>query len=336
MPEHPDAPERAHVSERAGSSEQTGVSGIELRHLRAFAAVARHGSFTRAATELLITQPALSRTVAQLEAGLGLRLLERSSRGVALTDAGAEFLVHAERTLAAFEAAVAAARRESSVRLGFSWLLPDPWAQHAIARFERDTGARVELVRCDDPLDALDRRSVDVALVRGNRPVGAAVRIVHLYDERRVAVRARGTEAPGEEAEALHWQDAAAWTLVVNTASGTTGPWSWPHGGGPRRFVETANFDEWLESVAAGRGVGVVPDVAERRIHHPALRFLPLTGAPPTPVRLAYRPDPGTSAPSALLRRFLDAAGHAARDARGRAGQAGEAGPDAARGRSAS
>ncbi|MER5719372.1 LysR family transcriptional regulator [Streptomyces sp. NPDC002132] len=298
-----------------------GASGIELRHLRAFTAVARCRSFTRAAEELLITQPALSRTVAQLEAGLGVRLLERSSRGVALTGTGAEFLVHAERTLAAFEAALAAARQESTLRLGFSWLLPDPWAQRAIARFERETGAQVELARCDDPLDDLDRQGVDVALVRGDRPVAAAVRIVHLYDERRVAVHARERAAGGRRddspdsrpeavGDAVRWQDAHEWTLVVNTASGTTGPWCWPDGDGPRRYVRTANFDEWLESVAAGRGLGVVPDVAERRIHHPALRFLPLTGAPPSPVRLAYRPE--AAAGSALVRRFLDAALEAA------------------------
>ncbi|MFD6280245.1 LysR family transcriptional regulator [Streptomyces sp. NPDC060209] len=293
------------------------TSGIELRHLRAFAAVARRRSFTHAAEELLITQPALSRTVAQLEAGLGVRLLDRSSRGVALTDTGAAFLVHVERTLAGFDAAIAAARHELRLRLGFSWLLPDPWAQRAIARFERDSGAQVELVRCDNPLDALDRQGVDVALVRGSRPVGDGVRTVHLYDEQRVAVHARdeaaggGREAsrshpPKAMADALRWQDAHEWTLVVNTASGTTGPWCWPSGNGPHRYVETANFDEWLESVAAGRGLGIVPDVAERRIHHPALRFLPLTGAPPSPVRLAYRPEAGTG--STLLRRFLDAA----------------------------
>ncbi|WP_030343610.1 LysR family transcriptional regulator [Streptomyces sp. NRRL S-1022] len=297
-----------------------GTSGIELRHLRAFAAVARRRSFTQAAQELLITQPALSRTVAQLEAALGVRLLDRSSRGAALTDTGAEFLVHAERTLAAFDAALAAARHESALRLGFSWLLPDPWAQQSIARFERDTGARLELVRCDDPLVALDRQGVDVALVRGGKPVGGAVRTVHLYDERRVAVHAREPAGGGREGsrgtppqavpDVVRWQDAPEWTLVVNTASGTTGPWCWPDGDGPHRYVETANFDEWLESVAAGRGLGVVPDVAERRIHHPALRFRPLTGAPPSPVRLVYRTETGTG--SALLRRFLDAALEAA------------------------
>lgn len=139
------------------------------------------------------------------------------------------------------------------------------------------------------------------------------MRTVHLYDEQRVAVRARAEAAASRgpldgTAGALRWQDAHEWTLVVNTVSGTTGPWCWPDGGGPHRYVETANFDEWLESVAAGRGIGIVPDVAARRIHHHALRFLPLTGAPPSPVRLGYRPDSGAGAGSALLRRFLEAA----------------------------
>lgn len=61
-------------------------AGIELRHLRAFAAVARRRSFTAAAAELLITRPALSRTVVQLETALGVRLLDRSPRHVDLTD----------------------------------------------------------------------------------------------------------------------------------------------------------------------------------------------------------------------------------------------------------
>ncbi len=86
---------------------------VELRHLRAFASVARHRSFSRAAEELLITQPALSRTIAQLEGNLSVRLLDRSSRHVELTDTGAEFLVHVERVLATLDQALAVARPAS-------------------------------------------------------------------------------------------------------------------------------------------------------------------------------------------------------------------------------
>jgi DNA-binding transcriptional LysR family regulator len=72
---------------------------VELRQLEYFAAVARHGGFTRAADALWITQSALSQQVRRLEAELGLELLRRTSRGAELTPAGEELLVHAEAAL---------------------------------------------------------------------------------------------------------------------------------------------------------------------------------------------------------------------------------------------
>jgi len=61
-------------------------------------------------------------------------------------------------------------------------------------------------------------------------------------------------------------------------------------GSAPRRIIETRNFDEWLETVAADRGIGICPDVVMRRSTHPAVRFIPLRGAPPSPVSLAFLP----------------------------------------------
>jgi DNA-binding transcriptional LysR family regulator len=72
---------------------------MELRQLEYFAAVARHGGFTRAADALWITQPALSQQVRRLEAELGVALLRRTSRGAELTPAGEELLAHAEAAL---------------------------------------------------------------------------------------------------------------------------------------------------------------------------------------------------------------------------------------------
>jgi len=275
---------------------------VELRHLRAFVAVGQQLSFTRAAEELLITQPALTRTVQQLEATLQVGLLERDSRHVALTPAGAQFLEQAQQVLAAVDRALASVREHVTVRLGFSWLLPDPWAQRAVADYEAATGNRVSLLRVDDPLAAVAQDRIEVGVVRGSAPAPAGVRLVHLCDEVRVAVVS--ADSPLAGVERLGWADLADWPLVVNVVSGTTGPWSWPDGGGPTRFVETRNFDEWLESVAANRGVGVVPEVAMRRNLHPAVRFIPLTDAPTSPVSLAFRPDHQPP----LLRRFVELA----------------------------
>lgn len=275
---------------------------VEVRHLRAFVAVARSSSFTRASEQLLITQPALTRTIQQLENALQVTLLDRTSRHVELTPVGREFFGHAQRVLADLDIALASVRQQVTVRLGFSWLLPDPWAQHTVARFEEASGNTVSLVRSDDPLAAVEHASIDVALIRGAIPDTAPVRRVHLFDEVRVAVCSENSRLASYKV--LDWNEVPQWPLVVNTVSGTTGPWSWPAGEGPKRIIETRNFDEWLESVAADRGIGVVPDVAMRRNIHSAVRFIPLKNAPTSPVSLAFMPHVRES----LMRQFVEAA----------------------------
>lgn len=275
---------------------------VELRHLRAFLAVARVGSFTRAAQQLLITQPALTRTVQQLESALQVTLLDRTSRHVELTDVGREFYGRTDRILADLDLALVSVKKQVTVRLGFSWLLPDPWAQQTVGRFESTSGNTVALVRVDDSLAALEQRTIDVALVRGEIPATSEARRVHLFDEVRVAICSERSELAGRAV--LDWSEIPRWPLVVNTLSGTTGPWSWPDGDGPRHVVETGNFDEWLESVAADRGIGVVPDVAMRRNIHSAVRYVPITNAPPVPVWLAFLPHTHES----LMRQFVEAA----------------------------
>lgn len=280
---------------------------IELRHLRAFEAVARLGSFTHAAAELNITQPALTRTIQQLEDALSVTLLDRSSRHVETTPTGRTFVDYVERVLAELQRGFDAVRRQASIRLGFSWLLPDPWAQHTVARFEQATGTRVTLVRTDDALSDVQQGKVDAAVVRGHI-TSATVRAVHLFDESRVAVCS--VHSPLADEAELQWSEIPHWPLVVNVTSGTTGPWSWPAGAGPQTVVETTNFDEWIESVAAGRGLGVIPDVAVRRNIHPGVRFIPLRGAPKSPVVLAFMPRTR----NAVLRRFVEAAVTSAQD----------------------
>ncbi|HZZ46954.1 MAG TPA: LysR family transcriptional regulator [Pseudonocardia sp.] len=274
---------------------------VELRHLRAFSTVARLKSFTRAAEELLITQPALTRTIQQLESVARVRLLDRSSRHVDLTSAGEVFLEHVERVLGELERAFDTLRQHVSIRLGFSWLLPDPWAQNTMDRFERVTGSTVNLVRSDDPLSAVQQSKIDVALMRG-RVDSTHVRVVHLFDERRVAVC--GLRSPVAGRDHVDWSEIPSLPLVVNIVSGTTGPWSWPAGQGPKEIIETTNFDEWIESIAAGRGIGVVPEVAMRRNIHSRVKFVPVSNAPLSPVSLAFLPH----VQEGLMRRFVEAA----------------------------
>ncbi|MCR9213428.1 MAG: LysR family transcriptional regulator [Proteobacteria bacterium] len=91
---------------------------MNLKHFRAFDAVARHLHFTRAAEELNITQPTLSLLIRQLEASLAVTLLVRSTRQVELTDMGSEFLPFARNVVRDSEAAMIHMRDLASLRSG--------------------------------------------------------------------------------------------------------------------------------------------------------------------------------------------------------------------------
>ena len=82
--------------------------GVEVRHLRAFVAVAEELNFSRAATRLYLSQPALSRQIRALERLMGCELLRRSTHRVELTVAGSALLDRARRLLADLDEAIAA------------------------------------------------------------------------------------------------------------------------------------------------------------------------------------------------------------------------------------
>jgi DNA-binding transcriptional LysR family regulator len=100
-------------------------SGMELRQLRYFIAVAEIEHFRRAAQSLGIAQPALSRQITALESELGISLFERLPRGVKLSEAGRVMLFEAKRTLAEIGDATERVRRVAHgqvgrLRIGFS------------------------------------------------------------------------------------------------------------------------------------------------------------------------------------------------------------------------
>jgi DNA-binding transcriptional LysR family regulator len=91
---------------------------VELRHLRYFVAVAETLNYRRAAQAIHIAQPALSKQIKDLEEQVGVRLLDRNTGGVVLTDAGAVFLEEARDILERVDMAAKAAREAEAGRSG--------------------------------------------------------------------------------------------------------------------------------------------------------------------------------------------------------------------------
>jgi len=102
---------------------------IELRHLRAFVAVAEDLSFSRAAQRLFITQPALSRQIRGLERLVGCDLFRRSTQRVELTLAGEALLARARSLLADLDDAISVTRSVGGELAGRMALLWEPWAR---------------------------------------------------------------------------------------------------------------------------------------------------------------------------------------------------------------
>jgi DNA-binding transcriptional LysR family regulator len=91
---------------------------LELRHLRAFVAVAEYGHYGRAAANLRLTQPALTQRIQTLERELGIQLFKRNAREVRLTPAGEAFIEHARGLVQAEDRALLALSDYASGILG--------------------------------------------------------------------------------------------------------------------------------------------------------------------------------------------------------------------------
>ena len=270
---------------------------VELRDLRMFDVLAEEEHFSRAAARCGVSQPTLTRSLARLEAGLGVRLVDRTTRSVALTEAGQRLRQQMAVLLPRLDAALRSVSAHPTLRLGFTWLLPSDLVRRVSTAFEEVSGGRIELVRRDDRTGGVATGHTDAAVLYGTFRDRPALRVTELGTEGRVAAVSRGH--PLARRRRLHWAELAGHPLVVNKLSGTVGPGLWPAAERPRVAVACRTYDEWIEMVAAGRGVGVLP--ASARLHpHPQVRYVTLADAPPVSLVLV-RPALGAHPLSGLL-----------------------------------
>ncbi|GIF74475.1 LysR family transcriptional regulator [Asanoa siamensis] len=264
---------------------------VDLRHLRAFLAIADEGSITRAAARLHVTQPALSRTLRQLEEHLGARLVDRSTHHLRLTAAGQAFRDRAAAAVAAVDDVLDPARvGNAPLRLGHAWSALGALTTPLLRRWrERHPETPLELMRIDDRTAGLARGRVDVAILRG--PVDLpGVAVTPLLREGRVA--AVPADSALAAAAALGLDDLADQPIAVNSRSGTTTLELWPPSRTPAATVEVANTDDWLAAIAAGRAVGVSTTATAAMYPNPAVAYVPLVDAPEITVHLAWRSPP--------------------------------------------
>ncbi len=153
------------------------MAAINLNHLFYFYEVARHGSFTRAARELLVSQSALSVQIKSLETSLGAALFDRRRAGVSLTDAGQRAFTAAERIFADVDQLVADFRQDGrrlpgTVNVGTVnsigiYMLPDLLT--AFRTRYPDVRVRLDFRESERVMDQLYQGKTDLALVPWQR-----------------------------------------------------------------------------------------------------------------------------------------------------------------------
>lgn len=245
---------------------------MELRHLRYFQAVAREEHFGRAARNIRIAQPALTRQIRDLEQELGVSLFERLPRGVRLSTAGRNFLQETDAILTQVAKATERARQFAlghvgSVRIGFS----------EIASRNRAIAARILAFRLEEPgielnllpmgsqaqIEALRRGALDIAIVYDVHhseddlaqfdvaDLGASDIVLALYPGHPLAQRSH-----------IHMRDLAGEQFLFGIRKAAPlyhdklMQACLTHGVSPNIIQETATHTILLSLVAVGMGIG--------------------------------------------------------------------------------
>lgn len=257
-----------------------------LRQIETFLAVAETGSFSGAAARLGMAQPGVSQAIRELETLLGLRLFDRTTRRVVLTEAGAAFREDATKSLSALDQAVSGARDRAALRQGTVRLAAPPFlAATVLPRILAGFGARfpgLTLTLSDSTtaaiLGAVRAGQADLGL--GTFPAGEMdiIRRAVLQDEM-MAICARDCSLP----ETPGWSDLANRPVIVLSASSAL---RMPvelgfesAGLTLRPAFEVDQIATALALAAAGLGVAILPGYVRAGL--PAGAVARTLGAPP-------------------------------------------------------
>jgi DNA-binding transcriptional LysR family regulator len=292
---------------------------LDVTRLRVLAAVARYGSVTAAARALNYAQPSVSHHIARLEAETGVQLVQRSGRGIQLTDAGRLLAGRAEEILgrldaAEHELAAHVGQREERIRVaGFPSALATVVPVAAAMLRAEHPGVELLLIEAE-PQAALH-------LLRSGQ-VNAALVFRYLRDGAPAATGAdeeEGTRSRLLLDEPVHLVSQAGGGPVPPADAGLAAYAGHRWIAGCERCrahllwqCELAGFtphiafttDDVLVAqalAAAGLGVAMLPDLALRAARHPAIRAEPLAGARRHVLAFTYGEPPDPPAVEHLL-----------------------------------
>ncbi|MBS1698566.1 MAG: LysR family transcriptional regulator [Actinobacteria bacterium] len=296
---------------------------MNLEQLRGFVEIARLGSFTRAAEELHLAQPSLSRQISTLERELGSELFHRARGNISLTAAGDVLLPYARRMLADAatvrrEMSEIAGLRRGRVRLGAPPSLCASIVPEMMSAFRAaHPGIELEIIERGSRrlVAALAEGGLDLALlafsdVAAASPVSLTRTALLEEDLVLVSSAALAPVSHGRDIALAaiadlpliafpHSYELRAATDTAFAAAGLT----------PQVVVEGPEMDTVLRLVERGVGVAVVPAMVA--LGRPGLRAVPLAARLTRTVSLAHRADMAPTRAAAALRDTIIAAADA-------------------------
>lgn len=282
------------------------MAELETRELTYFVAVAEELHFGRAAARLAIAQPALSKAIRRLETLLGVKLLERSSRHVALTPAGEALLHHGRHALNAVSAAAEKARRAGAEQVQLRLVIKPGGDANLLSGILAAYAGRADARQVDilfggatDRADYVRDGRADVALLYtpfddltglDHETLAVEGRVAVLPPGHRLASRSEVTLAD------LAQETLPSWKGVRWTGEPESGP-------GP----EVADAAEALQMIRLGRTIAMLPRSLTRPMQ-PDLVYRPVTDAPRSSIVLAWSENDRRPSVAAFVAAAVDAA----------------------------
>ena len=274
---------------------------VPIHTLRYFCVLADELHFAAAAARLNISSPSLSQQIARLEATVGARLFERTSRSVSLTEVGAELLPHARAAVEAHDDVVhwIATRWRAPdrvLRIGLVAAGAGPLTTAAISSaVEQIPDLRLEMRRVGffDAEAELMAGRVDAVFAPAPLAVDPArVTAAPLWTEPRVLVTSSSHRLAGRTSVSI--DETRDETFIV-VSGGDPEILAWwlvdprPDGSHPRRGPAAEDIDGILELCAAGVGVNIAAASAATHYRRPELAFIPIDDIEPATVLLCTR-----------------------------------------------